>query len=61
MQEQLDKCDEKRNTGDNLLFYLTSVYPAQLAERGEVYTPSIADLFVAVVGNHAAEAQGAAV
>jgi ABC-2 type transport system ATP-binding protein len=33
----------------------------QLAALGEVHTPSIADLFVAVVGNHAAEAQGAAV
>jgi ABC-2 type transport system ATP-binding protein len=33
----------------------------QLAALGEARTPSIADLFVAVVGNHAAEAQGAAV
>jgi ABC-2 type transport system ATP-binding protein len=33
----------------------------QLAALGEVRTPSIADLFVAVVGNHAGEAQGAAV
>jgi ABC-2 type transport system ATP-binding protein len=33
----------------------------QLATLGEARTPSIADLFVAVVGNHAAEAQGAAV
>jgi ABC-2 type transport system ATP-binding protein len=33
----------------------------QLAALGEAHTPSIADLFVAVVGNHAAEAQGAAV
>jgi len=32
----------------------------QLAALGEVRTPSIADLFVAVVGNHAAEASGAA-
>ena len=32
-----------------------------LATLGEAHTPSIADLFVAVVGNHAAEAQGAAV
>ena len=31
----------------------------QLAALGEVRTPSIADLFVAVVGNHPAEAQGA--
>src|SRR6202045_3224443 len=33
----------------------------QLAALGDVRTPSIADLFVAVVGNHAGEAQGAAV
>src|SRR5437763_6139293 len=33
----------------------------QLAALGNVRTPSIADLFVAVVGNHAADAQGAAV
>jgi ABC-2 type transport system ATP-binding protein len=32
----------------------------QLATLGEVRTPSIADLFVAVMGNHAGEAQGAA-
>ncbi len=33
----------------------------QLAALGEAHTPSIADLFVAVVGNHAAETQGVAV
>jgi ABC-2 type transport system ATP-binding protein len=33
----------------------------QLAALGNVHTPTIADLFVAVVGNHAAGAQGAAV
>lgn len=32
----------------------------QLAPLGDVRTPSIADLFVAVVGNHAGQAQGAA-
>jgi ABC-2 type transport system ATP-binding protein len=32
----------------------------QLAELGEVRTPGIADLFVAVIGNQAAKAQGAA-
>jgi ABC-2 type transport system ATP-binding protein len=31
----------------------------QLAPLGEVRTPTIADLFVAVVGNHASQAQGA--
>lgn len=33
----------------------------QLAALGDARTPGIADLFVAVVGNHAAEAQGVAV
>ena len=33
---------------------------AQLAAFGDVRTPGIADLFVAVVGNHAGEAKGAA-
>ena len=33
----------------------------QLAALGEARTPSIADLFVAVVGNHAAGAQGTAI
>jgi ABC-2 type transport system ATP-binding protein len=33
----------------------------QLAALGEPRTPSIADLFVAVMGNHAAAAQGAVV
>jgi ABC-2 type transport system ATP-binding protein len=32
----------------------------QLAALGEARTPSIADLFVAVMGNHAGQAQGAA-
>src|SRR5262249_17553490 len=32
----------------------------QLAELGDVRTPSIADLFVAVMSNHAGQAQGAA-
>jgi ABC-2 type transport system ATP-binding protein len=33
----------------------------QLSALGEVRTPGIADLFVAVVGNHAGEAHGATV
>ncbi len=33
---------------------------SQLAALGDVRTPSIADLFVAVIGNQAGEAQGAA-
>jgi hypothetical protein len=32
-----------------------------LAKLGEVRTPSIADLFVAVIGNHATQKQGALV
>jgi len=46
-----------------LLFDLTQnrVDRQQLAALGDVRTPSIADLFVAVVGNHAGEAKGAAV
>src|SRR5215472_9990361 len=46
-----------------LLFDLASarVDHQQLAALGDARTPSIADLFVAVVGNRAAEAQGASV
>jgi ABC-2 type transport system ATP-binding protein len=46
-----------------LLFDLKSsqIDRLQFTALGEARTPSIADLFVAVVGNHAAEAQGAAV
>ncbi|HSK45264.1 MAG TPA: ABC transporter ATP-binding protein [Candidatus Binatia bacterium] len=46
-----------------LLFDLTQgpVDRRQLAALGDVRTPGIADLFVAVVGNHAGQLQGAAV
>jgi ABC-2 type transport system ATP-binding protein len=46
-----------------LLFDLASagVDRQQLAALGDIRTPSIADLFVAVVGNQAAEGKGAAV
>jgi ABC-2 type transport system ATP-binding protein len=46
-----------------LLFDLASdrVDRQQLTALGDARTPSIADLFVAVVGNHAAGAQGATV
>jgi ABC-2 type transport system ATP-binding protein len=46
-----------------LIFDLTStrVDRQHLAALGDLRTPSIADLFVAVVGDHAAEAQGVAV
>src|SRR5512140_3144918 len=44
-----------------MLFDLVSSNPdrRQLAALGEARTPGIADLFVAVVGNHAGEAKGA--
>ena len=46
-----------------LLFDLASSHldRPQLAALGETRTPGIADLFVAVVGNHAGETKGAAV
>jgi ABC-2 type transport system ATP-binding protein len=46
-----------------MLFDLTSVRidRQHLAALGEARTPSIADLFIAIVGSRAAEAQGAAV
>ena len=43
------------------VFLFDHVDRQQLAKLGEVRTPSIADLFVAVIGNHAAQTQGAAV
>ncbi len=51
---------EREALGRNIMLF-DRVDRAQLAALGEVHTPSIADLFVAVVGNHAAEAQGATV
>ncbi len=43
------------------IFLFDKVDRQQLAKLGEVRTPSIADLFVAVIGNHATQNQGAAV
>jgi ABC-2 type transport system ATP-binding protein len=43
------------------VFLFDHVDRQQLAKLGEVRTPSIADLFVAVIGNHATQKQGAAV
>jgi ABC-2 type transport system ATP-binding protein len=43
------------------IFLFDYVDRQQLAKLGEVRTPSIADLFVAVIGNHATQTQGAAV
>jgi ABC-2 type transport system ATP-binding protein len=46
-----------------MLFDLASSHPGrqQLAALGEARTPGIADLFIAVVGNHAGETKGAGV
>jgi ABC-2 type transport system ATP-binding protein len=51
---------EREVLGRSILLF-DHVDRQQLAALGEVRTPSIADLFVAVVGSHAAEAKGLAV
>jgi ABC-2 type transport system ATP-binding protein len=51
---------EREILGRSILLF-DHVDRRQLTALGDVRTPSIADRFVAVVGNHAAEAQGAAV
>jgi ABC-2 type transport system ATP-binding protein len=43
------------------IFLFDKADKQELAKLGEVRTPSIADLFVAVIGNHATQKQGAAV
>jgi ABC-2 type transport system ATP-binding protein len=50
---------ERQALGRSVLLF-DRVDRKQLAALGEVRTPSIADLFVAVVGNHAGPSQGAA-
>jgi ABC-2 type transport system ATP-binding protein len=50
---------ERKALGRNILLF-DSVDRKQLAALGEVRTPSIADFFVAVIGQGASEAQGAA-
>jgi ABC-2 type transport system ATP-binding protein len=50
---------ERQVFGRSILLF-DHVDRQQLAALGEVRTPSIADLFVAVMGNRAGEAQGAA-
>jgi len=50
---------ERQLLGRSLLLF-DNVKREQLAALGEVRTPSIADLFVAIMGNHAAQTQGAA-
>jgi ABC-2 type transport system ATP-binding protein len=55
---------ERQVFGRNLLLFdcgsNKTIDRQQLATLGEVHTPSIADLFVAVIGNQAGMAQGAA-
>jgi ABC-2 type transport system ATP-binding protein len=50
---------ERQGIGRSILLF-DGVDRSQLAAFGEVRTPSIADLFVAVIGNQAGHAQGAA-
>ena len=50
---------ERQALGRSILLF-ERVDRQQLAALGEMRTPSIADLFVAVVGNQASQAQGAA-
>jgi ABC-2 type transport system ATP-binding protein len=50
---------ERQVFGRSILLF-DAVDRQQLAVLGDVRTPSIADLFVAVMGNQAGEAQGAA-
>jgi len=50
---------ERQVLGGSVLLF-DGVNRQRLAVLGEVRTPSIADLFVAVVGNQTSQAQGAA-
>jgi ABC-2 type transport system ATP-binding protein len=50
---------ERQGLGRSVLLF-DRVDRKQLAAFGDVRTPSIADLFVAVMGNHAGQAQGVA-
>jgi ABC-2 type transport system ATP-binding protein len=50
---------ERQGIGGGVLLF-DGVDRQQLAVLGDVRTPSISDLFVAVMGNHASQAQGAA-
>jgi ABC-2 type transport system ATP-binding protein len=55
----LKPINERQVMGGSVLLF-DRVERQQLTMFGEVRTPSIADLFVAVVGNHAGQAQGGA-
>jgi ABC-2 type transport system ATP-binding protein len=54
----LKPIQERQGFGRSILLF-DGADRQQLAALGEVRTPSIADLFVAVIGNHAGQAQGA--
>jgi ABC-2 type transport system ATP-binding protein len=51
---------QERQVFGRSIFLFERVERQQLAALGEVRTPSIADVFVAVMGNQASQAQGAA-
>jgi ABC-2 type transport system ATP-binding protein len=51
---------QERQVFGRALLLFDGVDRQQLAALGEVHTPSIADLFVAVIGNHPTQMQGAA-
>ena len=55
----LKPIQERQGFGRSVLLF-DGLDRAQLAALGEVRTPSIADLFMAVMSNHAGQAQGAA-
>jgi ABC-2 type transport system ATP-binding protein len=55
----LKPIQERQGFGRSILLF-DGLDRAQLAALGEVRTPSIADLFVAVMSNHAGQVQGAA-
>jgi ABC-2 type transport system ATP-binding protein len=54
---ELQPIYERQGLGRSI-FLFDHVDRQQLAKLGEVRTPSIADLFVAVIGNHATQKQG---
>jgi ABC-2 type transport system ATP-binding protein len=56
----LKPIDERQVLGRTILLF-DGVDRQQLASLGDVRTPSITDLYIAVVGNHASQSQGAAI
>jgi ABC-2 type transport system ATP-binding protein len=60
---ELKPIHERQSLGRSILLFdlkLNHVNRQQLAAVGDVRTPSIADLFVAVMGNKSGQAQGVA-